>query len=234
MDYSRLLRFVDFALKHLCDVTLKGVEKLPRRGAAIVAINHLGFLDPALGLVCIRRPDLTGWVADKHKKNPLYSFFIKAADGIWLDREHVDMNALRKALQALKEGRIFGLAPEGTRSPTHAMLKAKEGASYLAISSGAPIYPMAVTGTEDSANEWLHLRKPVLTATIGDPFTLPPFTPGNRQEELARGTDEIMCRIAVMLPEKYRGYYTDHPRLKELLAEQAAQPAAEQLAAAVA
>lgn len=229
-----MIRFVDFALKHLCDVTITGAEKLPRTGAAIVAINHLGFLDPALGLVCIRRPDLTGWVADKHKNNPLYSFFIKAADGIWLDRENVDMNALRKALQALKEGRIFGLAPEGTRSPTKAMLKAKEGASYLAISSGAPIYPMAVTGTEDSASDWLRLRKPVLTATFGDPFTLPPFTPGNRQAELERGTDEIMCRIAVMLPEKYRGVYADHPRLKELLAEQAAQKAAEQPAAAAA
>lgn len=226
MDYSQLLRFVDFALKQLCHVTITGAEKIPRTGAAIVAINHLGFLDPALGLVTIRRADMTGWVADKHKKNPLYSLFIKAADGIWLDRENVDMNALRKALQALKEGRIFGLAPEGTRSPTRAMLKAKEGASYLAISSGAPIYPMAVTGTEDSAGDWLRLRKPVLTATIGDPFILPPFTPGNRQQELERGTDEIMCRIAVMLPEKYRGVYTDHPRLKELEAEQAAAASA--------
>jgi 1-acyl-sn-glycerol-3-phosphate acyltransferase len=160
-------------------------------------------------------------VADKHKKNPLYSYFIRSANGIWLDRENVDMNALRKALQALKEGRIFGLAPEGTRSPTRAMLRAKEGASYLAISSGAPIYPMAITGTEDSTGDWLRLRKPSITLKVGEPFTLPPFKPGDRQEAMARGTDEIMCRIAVMLPEKYRGVYAEHPRLKELLASSA-------------
>lgn len=221
MNYGQLLRFIDFALKLLCDVHMQGQEKIPRSGAAIVAINHLGFLDPAVGFAAIRRPDLTGWVADKHKKNPLYSYFIRSANGIWLDRENVDMTALRKALQALKEGRIFGLAPEGTRSPTRAMLPAKEGASYLAISSGAPIYPMAITGTEDSAGDWLRLRKPRITLKVGEPFTLPPFKPGDRQEAMARGTDEVMCRIAVMLPEKYRGVYADHPRLKELLAPSA-------------
>lgn len=218
MDYAQLLRFIDFGLKVLCDVHMQGQEKIPRSGPAIVAINHLGFLDPAVGFAAIRRPDLTGWVADKHKKNPLYSFFIRSAHGIWLDRENVDMQALRKALQALKEGRIFGLAPEGTRSPTRAMLPAKEGASYLAISSGAPVYPMAITGTEDSAGDWLRLRKPQITLQVGEPFTLPPLQPGNRQEAMARGTDEIMCRIAVMLPEAYRGVYAQHPRLKELLA----------------
>jgi len=224
MNHTQLLRFIDFGLNLLCHVTITGQEKVPRTGAAIFASNHLGFLDPALALVTIRRPDITGWVADKHKKNPLYALFIRAADGIWLDRENVDMQALRKALQALRDGRIFGLAPEGTRSRTRAMLRAKEGVSYLAITSGAPVYPVAITGTEDSAGDWLQLRKPKVSLTVGDPFHLPPFKRGDRQEAMARGTDEIMCRIAAMLPENYRGVYADHPRLRELLGQQTLQP----------
>lgn len=218
MEHKRLLAFVDRWVNVLCNVRIEGQENIPRTGAAIVAINHLGFLDPAVGYMVIRRPDLTGWVADKHKTNPLYSYFIRSANGIWLDRENVDMQALRKALQALKDGRIFGLAPEGTRSPTRAMLPAKEGASYLAISSGAPVIPAAIWGTEDSAGDWLHLRKPNITFKVGKAFTLPPFNRDTRQQDLQRGTDEIMCRIAALLPEKYRGVYADHPRLKELLA----------------
>ena len=60
------------------------------------------------------------------------------------------------------------------------------------------------------------LQRPNIAATFGPAFTLPAFTAGNRAEQLKKGTDEIMCRIAVLLPEKYRGVYADNPRLKEL------------------
>jgi 1-acyl-sn-glycerol-3-phosphate acyltransferase len=218
MEHKRLLSMVDRLVGALCKVTIEGQENVPRTGAAIATINHLGFLDPAVGYMAVRRADLTGWVADKHKTNPLYSYFIRAANGIWINRESVDMAALRQALQALKEGRIFGLAPEGTRSPTKAMLPAKEGASYLAIASGAPVIPAGIWGTEDSAGDWLRLRKPVIHLRFGKAFHLPPFNRETRQQDLERGTDEIMCRIAALIPEKYRGVYADHPRLKELLA----------------
>jgi 1-acyl-sn-glycerol-3-phosphate acyltransferase len=56
-------------------------------------------------------------------------------------------------------------------------------------------------------------------------FTLPPLDNKNRTEQLAANTEEIMCRIAAELPESHRGVYADYPRLHELLAEKAAQPA---------
>lgn len=213
-----MLEFCNRWLRVIARVEIEGQENIPRSGAAIVAINHLGLFDPPLGYIGINRPDITGWVADKHKINPFYSYFINVAGGIWINRESVDMHALRKALEALKQGRIFGLAPEGTRSPTGAMISAKEGASYLAISSGAPIIPAAITGTETAAGEWKHLRRPKLNIRFGKAFHLPPMERETRQETLERGTDEIMCRIAALLPPSYRGVYANHPRLKELLA----------------
>jgi 1-acyl-sn-glycerol-3-phosphate acyltransferase len=64
----------------------------------------------------------------------------------------------------------------------------------------------------------IRLRRAPVTVHIGKPFSLPPIDRTKRQEDLARGTDEIMCRIAALLPPQYRGVYADHPRLKELIA----------------
>ena len=60
------------------------------------------------------------------------------------------------------------------------------------------------------------LRRSSVRVVIGEPFTLPPLTPAERDAQLQAGTDEIMCRIAALLPEKYRGVYANHPRLKAL------------------
>lgn len=217
MKRETLLKLVSQFLPTLCRVQIEGQENVPRSGAAIFAINHLGLLDAPLAYVAVNRPDFTGWVADKHRTNRLFAYLVHLGGGIWLDRENVDMQALRSALQVLKQGSMFGLAPEGTRSPTHAMIPAKEGASYLAIASGLPIIPAAITGTETAARAWLRFRRPVLKIRIGKPFQLPPIQRGDRQEAMRRGTDEIMCRIAALLPPEYRGFYAEHPRLKELL-----------------
>jgi 1-acyl-sn-glycerol-3-phosphate acyltransferase len=64
------------------------------------------------------------------------------------------------------------------------------------------------------------LKRTSIRLIAGKAFTLPHFPKENRDEKLLEYTDEIMCRIAVMLPEHNRGYYAEHPRLKELLAGQ--------------
>jgi 1-acyl-sn-glycerol-3-phosphate acyltransferase len=216
---ATLLKILRTTFNLLCKVEITGIENVPPEGTgAILAVNHLGLIDPPLGYVAVNRPDATAWVADKHKKAALYAFVVNTIGGIWIDREGVDLQALRKALQVIKEGRIFGVAPEGTRSPTGALIPAKEGVSYLATSSGAPVIPCAITGTNKLAYHWSRLRRAPVTVRIGKPFKLPPVDRTKRQQDLARGTDEIMCQIAALLPTQYWGVYADHPRLKELLA----------------
>jgi 1-acyl-sn-glycerol-3-phosphate acyltransferase len=82
--------------------------------------------------------------------------------------------------------------------------------------------PVAITGTEDKAlfGSIKRFRRAHITVTAGPAFTLPPLPRENRDEALKQYTDEIMCRIAALLPEKYRGVYANHQRLKELLEEQ--------------
>jgi 1-acyl-sn-glycerol-3-phosphate acyltransferase len=86
---------------------------------------------------------------------------------------------------------------------------------------GYPLLPVGISGSFDEIffDQLKHLRRPHVTVSIGPRFTLPPLPSGNqgRDEALKADTDEIMCRIAALLPEEYRGFYADHPRLKELL-----------------
>jgi len=111
------------------------------------------------------------------------------------------------------------IAPEGTRSRTGSLIEAKPGVSYLATKLNRPIVPVGITGTEDQALivNLKKLRRGHITVTAGHPFMLPPLPRENRDEVLKQYTDEIMCHIAALLPEKYRGVYANHPRLKELL-----------------
>ena len=82
--------------------------------------------------------------------------------------------------------------------------------------------PVAVIGTEDRAilENLKRFRRSKIIVRGGDPFTIELPKGKGREQAMRAATDEIMCRIAVMLPEKYRGVYSDHPRLKELLARQ--------------
>jgi 1-acyl-sn-glycerol-3-phosphate acyltransferase len=119
----------------------------------------------------------------------------------------------------MKAGGILVIAPEGTRSKSEALAEGKPGVAYLAMKAGVPIVPIALTGTEDRLvlARLKHLKKSEIKIVIGPAFTLPPVKGRDRDAALRQYTDEIMCRIGALLPEKYRGVYAQHPRLKELL-----------------
>lgn len=120
----------------------------------------------------------------------------------------------------MQAGNAMVIAPEGTRSRTGALIEGKPGAAYLAARSGFPVVPVAITGTEDKVilENLKRFRKSEITLTGGQPFIIPPLPRENRDQALQAATDEIMCRIAALLPERYRGVYAEHSRLKELLA----------------
>jgi 1-acyl-sn-glycerol-3-phosphate acyltransferase len=191
--------------------------------AALVVSNHLGRLDVALVYHYLDRQDILVLVAEKYQKVAWIRWFVKALGAVFVDRFNADLNTMRIALNHLKQGKVLVLAPEGTRSPTGALIEGRSGASYLAARSGVWVVPIAIYGSEDKAvlQAFRHLRRAHITATVGKPFKFPPLPASNREETLQAYTDEMMCQIAILLPEKYRGVYADHPRLKELLAQAA-------------
>jgi 1-acyl-sn-glycerol-3-phosphate acyltransferase len=194
------------------------MEKLPE-GNVIVAANHLGRLDTAALLCILDREDIIMPVAEKYKDHPLYGAIGRAANAVWLNRFEADYSAFRQILDRMKKGGLLVIAPEGTRSKTEALQEAKMGVAFLASKSGYPVLPVAVTGTEDRVivENLKRFRRSKITATAAELMYINVSKGKGREEAMREATDEIMCQIAARLPEKYRGVYADHPRLKELL-----------------
>ena len=205
-------------MKLIAEIEVHGLEKLPR-GNVIAAANHLGRLDTAVLFCVIDREDVIMPVAEKYRDHPIYGALGRAANAIWLNRFEADYSALRQILGRMKQGGLLVIAPEGTRSKTEALQAGKMGVAFLAGKSGYPVVPVAVTGTEDRGviENLKHFRRSKITVTTADPFYITLPNGKGREEAMRQATDEIMCRIGALLPEKYRGVYVDHPRLKELL-----------------
>jgi 1-acyl-sn-glycerol-3-phosphate acyltransferase len=222
MKYKTLRSIVRFLMKIIADIEVNGLEKLPE-GNVIVAANHLGRLDTAALLCILDREDIIMPVAEKYKDHPLYGAIGRAANAIWLNRFDADYSAFRQILDRMKAGGLLVIAPEGTRSKTEALQEGKMGVAFLASKSGYPVLPVAVTGTEDRGivENIKHFRRSKITATAANLMYIDiPRGPG-REEAMRQATEEIMCQIGALLPEKYRGVYADHPRLKELLSNHA-------------
>jgi 1-acyl-sn-glycerol-3-phosphate acyltransferase len=212
-----LLRFI---IDLIAKVEVRGYENVPASGSFIIATNHLGMLDAAMLYYVISRWDVFIPVAEKWEENTFLRWMGKHFNFIFIDRFNPDLKALRKIISLMEAGNILVIAPEGTRSRTGAMIEGRPGVSYLAAKLNRPIVPVGLAGTEDKTviANLKRLRRSPLVVTAGKPFTLPAL-PGakDRDAALKENTDEIMCRIAALLPEKNRGVYADHPRLNELL-----------------
>lgn len=217
---ARILRWIfNSAFALLTKRELHGFDNLPPHGPYILAANHLSYFDLPLLYGLVGGPHVTGWAAEKYQHHPLFNPLVRLGGGTFIRRGEVDRKALDFAVDWLKRGNVFGMAPEGTRSKTGMLARGKTGAAYLANLAGAAIVPFAITGTEALWQTLIRLRRPRLTVRVGIPFRLPLLSQAERAADLRRHTDEIMCRIAALLPPAYRGVYANHPRLQELLSE---------------
>lgn len=185
-----------------------GLENVPKKGPALIVINHLGDADVLLGLSFLPRP------VEAMAKLELYDMAIlgKLLDWfgvIWVHRGSPDRNALRAALEAFSQGRLVGLAPEGRQSVTGGLEGGTGGAAYLALKGEVPVVPIALTGTENARvySNMKRFRRTPVSMQVAEPFRLDPAA--GLRAGVREGTERIMSRLAEMLPEAYRGVYRD-------------------------
>ena len=192
----------------LLRVKVSGLENFPKDGPAIIVFNHLGDADMVLMMAMLSFKSPVEGIG----KIELYDHWFvgpvfRAHGMIWVHRGQPDRRAIRAALDALAEGRMVTLAPEGRQSVIGGLEQGNPGAAFLALKSGAPLVPIGLTGTENS-NVFGHLKRmkrALVTLSVGKPFFLQEHA--NRQKTLREGTQQIMQSIASLLPESYRGQY---------------------------
>ncbi len=210
-----IFAFLFWLLSH---VEVTGLENLPASGGFIISPNHLSILDAPLMFSLLKSRNTTAFVGDTYRRQAFIKLIVRSIDVIWVQRGAIGPSTLKYAIQALRRGSIVGVAPEGTRSKTGALIEGKTGAAYLASAAGVPIIPVAFNNTEKILPAVRRLKRARVTITIGEPIRFQSAN-GRRPDSatLETQTDEIMCRIAALLPPERRGLYADHPRLKELL-----------------
>ena len=191
-------------------IEVVGREKMPRRGALILASNHVTNADPpVLAIISPRR--LVFMAKHEALRWPIIGLLIRLSGSFPVRRFEADIGALRRASLVLREGEVLAMFPEGTRSKGSGLGSAHPGTALLALRTGAPILPIGISGTETiSITKVLfnavRRRRAQVRVVIGDPFFLPPVSRISA-EEVARCTDVIMSRIAGLLPSSYRGQY---------------------------
>ena len=213
--------FVRLILGLIARVEVAGFQNLPS-GGFVIAANHIGRLDAALAYYVLDRPDIIMVVAEKYEKYAIFRWLVKLTNGMFVDRYNSDIHAIRETLRRLHQGQVFTITPEGTRSKSGNLIEAKPGGTYLAWKAGVPVVPVALTGTEDAIviERLKHFKRLNIKIVAGQPFILPPVKGKDRDAAMLQYTDEVMCRIAALLPSERRGVYTENPRLKELLNHQ--------------
>lgn len=220
--FHLVYRLVQSAFFLFARVQVTGRENFPATGSFIFATNHLSSLDTGLGLVVIQSELASRSVifaGDTWRRNRLTRIILQLANVIWVHRGQTSPSTIKTAIRVLRDGYVLGIAPEGTRSrESHALIKGHPGAAFLALAANVPIVPIAITNMENLWPSMKRVRRIDITATVGKPFTLAPCPDSSHVDHvcLRKSTDEIMCRIAVLLPPNYRGEYIDHPRLREL------------------
>lgn len=213
---------VRIILRIIAQVEIHGLENLPQ-GGFILAANHLGRLDSAILYYAIDREDIIMPVAEKYKNHWFFGPLVRSLGGFFINRFEADVSAIREVLRRIKKGGIFVIAPEGTRSKTEALQPAHSGVAFFAAKTGLPVVPVALVGTEDRqiVVNLKGFRRSQIVVRAGKPFPVRLDEHLEREKALEAATDDIMCRIAAMLPEKYRGVYANHPHLARILKSEA-------------
>ena len=187
-------------------LSVTGPECVPPFGPVILIANHLSLNDPPVLVATINRR--LNFVGKRELfGNPISRLLFRQFGVHPIDRSGHALGTVKLALRLLAQDQPVVLFPEGTRSPDHSMQRGLPGAAYLAMKSQSTILPVGLVGTENFPSWRMLLPLCRIEVNIGQPFTLPSIEGRPSRDVLQSMADMIMSRIAVLLPEKYRGVY---------------------------
>ena len=215
MLYRMLKLFLGPVLKVLYRPWIKGAEKIPGTGPAILASNHLAVIDSFFLPLMIEREVVFVGKADyftgKGFKGAFVKWFMTRVGTIPIDRSggKKSQAALQKGLARLQSGELFGIYPEGTRSPDGRLYRGKTGVARLALRSGAPVIPVAMIGTNIAQPIGTKIpRLHRIGVVIGDPLDFSRYQGMEDDRYVLRAiTDEIMYSLMSLSGQEYVDLY---------------------------
>lgn len=192
-----------------------GGEHVPRTGAAIVASNHLSILDHVFLPLVLERP-LTFAAKSEYFTGAglaqrLAGAYLRATEQLAVDRANAGAarDTLEAALDLLRSGELFGIYPEGTRSPDGRLYRARTGVAWLALQSGLPVVPVAMVGTDRVLPPGRVVpRVHRVRIRIGKPLTFESHSVQGPAAKARRSVaDEVMAAIQALSGQEYVPIY---------------------------
>ncbi len=219
MIYKIVAFIVKIGTGILCRIDAPDIHKMPIRGPLIVISNHTGQLEVAVFFGQLQPRPITGWAKMEAWDNAFLNWLFNLWGLIPVRRGEGDTSALRRAIKALKDGYIFGIAPEGTRNKTGKLKRAQPGAVMLAIHSGATILPLAHWGGENFLKNLPRFKRTDFHIRMGEPFRLKLDGVKVTREIRQQIADEMLVRLAELLPPAYHGAYEGMTKREKVLTE---------------
>jgi 1-acyl-sn-glycerol-3-phosphate acyltransferase len=201
-------------LRGIYRIRVEGLESVPKRGPAIIAANHLSFLDSFFIPLVVPKRRVTYLAKADYFKSWKTAWFFKMVGQIPMDRSGGSKSkaALDTALGVLKEGKLLGIYPEGTRSPDGYIYRGRTGVARLALTAGVPVIPVGLVGTvevmpKDAKMPRLSGRQTV-RVKYGRPLDFSRYAGRERDRMVLRSaTDEIMYEIMQLSGQEYKDEY---------------------------
>jgi 1-acyl-sn-glycerol-3-phosphate acyltransferase len=215
LSYSFLTRLARLLTRILLGSKfhLRGTSNLPISGPVLIVSNHVGAVDPAIIGAWTPRP--VWFMAKAELFKGSWAWLMRAYHAFPVVRHSPDRAALRRAFGLLKDGSAVVLFPEGHRSENARLLRAEPGAGFVARRSGAPLVPIAITGTQHVLGRHTVIPKRAEVAmTFGEPFQLPDRNRDGSPMDHQQSADYLMTKIAQLLPLEYQGEYASSPMPK--------------------
>jgi 1-acyl-sn-glycerol-3-phosphate acyltransferase len=181
---------------------LEGAENIPRSGGYILVANHINWKDPPWIEFALGRA--IRYMGKRELfETPVIGFLLRAIGAFPVRRGEADRGALQMALSVVAAGQPLGFFPEGHRSESGQLIRGRSGVAYVAQHSGAPIIPLAVSGTR-RARLGAFWRRDILFR-VGTPFRASDIA--EKPDDQQAVADAIMRRVAALLPPEQRGVY---------------------------
>ena len=201
---------VFFLSLFVCKIKVNGRKNIPQDSPFVLASNHFGYFDPFVLVHAIRKP--IDFIMQKELGiEPHFLFAPMIYGAILTDRNKVAPSTIKEAIKSIKNEKILGIFPEGGITST-ILTKAKPGAVFIASRANAKILPVSVSGGDNIWDDFLKGVRSRITVNIGKPFG--PFElKGSKDEKvlkLEKYSQELMCRIAALLPDDRHGDYANN------------------------
>jgi 1-acyl-sn-glycerol-3-phosphate acyltransferase len=202
-------------LRLFCRPAIEGVEHVPARGGAILASNHLAVVDSFLLPLLVPRR-ITFLAKREYFVQPglvgsLKRIFFTGVGQVPIDRSSgsAAQAAIDTAVRILREDKLFGIYPEGTRSPDGRLYKGKTGVARMSLEAGVPVIPVAMIGTDRVNPIGSRMWRPhKVHIKIGEPLDFSRYAgmAGDRFIERSM-TDEIMYALMELSGQTYVDLY---------------------------